>query len=170
MQSRTLDLNVPVTQGRQPECLVFGGGFLITDANAGSVDETDYGGEHLLSRHAGQGELPAHGFAYIGECVDDAGQVFEFSLISDGSISSVVAILFAPASIVADGLQMPGLDRADPHTLPCGRNREGTDALNVSRVFQATTGAIKVSESPAATSPAEAGSLVPQILKSGRCR
>src|SRR6185312_2670655 len=159
----SIDLDMAVVERGDTEGLVFLGGCLVADAHACLIENADYRGQNFFTRHTGKREVLPRGFPDGLQSLDYPRNTIELRLVPDSAIRAVISILLASAEIVPDRLQVPRRAGANPHTLPCRRDRESANAFDLFRGRYMFAPAIEINEAFPAPAPGKSRGAVVNI-------
>ena len=148
-QPGAVDRDVLVLERRQAVGVVGLRVFFIAHANRGALQQTNGGSQHLLSRHAAQRQIVVDPFPDRGEHRPKRCHAAEFRGVAHGPVVRMVAVLFAPASIASDRLQMPTLETTDPNVRPRRRNHKAPNPFQDFCIFDEPVFGIQVTKTAA---------------------
>ena len=127
-------LDVAVAHGGEPERAVLARVLLVADADVRRVEEPDDGGEHALAAQVGPAQVAVDARADPRQHLAEGDGALVLGGVACLAPALVVAVLLAPASVAAGGLDVAVGDRADPDVGPRRRHRDVGDALDLRRL------------------------------------
>ena len=129
MQCRTGDVDMPVSEGRQPETLVFAGISGVADPDETVVQQPDHGRDNTLKVKAAATQIGLHLFTQAGQRVGKRAKRIELGGAAMLSPVGVVSVLLATSFVAPGCLDVTAGVLAYPHIGPGRWNGECADAL-----------------------------------------
>ena len=147
-----LDAGVAVAEGGQPEGAVEPRVGLVADPDQGQFEQADDGGQDLVARQSGSGQVGVAPLADHGQRGREFEHPPELVEIAAAAPVGVIAVLLPAAGVAAGGLDVARRERADPYVGPCRRHGHALDPGQLDAVANALSVGVAIRE--AATGPA----------------
>ena len=140
------DLDMRVPQRRQAERLVLPRVFVVADPDERLLEQLDDRGQDLVLRQSGTPQVGVGAAAHARQRLREADQAVVLRLVADLAPPRVIAILLAAARVAAGGLKMAARVGRDPDVLPCRRNHQRPDAVQLGLVAQHAASGSQIGE------------------------
>ena len=136
-QLGALAADMAAAQRRQAEALVGAGILFVADAHMLGVEQAHDRGEHGVALDLALPEVGLDALAELGQSLAELAAAVIFGGVLPGAIIGVVAILLAPAGVLAGRLDMPVGGLAEPGVDISGGERERIQAVDLGAVGDA---------------------------------
>src|SRR5215469_13112400 len=163
----SLNLGMPIAQGRQAEAAVGLGIFAVAYAKRRQFQKPDNRGEHPLAWETVATQIRVDASPDQRQDAGKHQRLAVFGLVADFAPERMVTILLAPSLVSPGNLDVSEWVRIDPYRRPCRWNHQGLDTLQGFDVAHQCTGGLTIIKARTSFMPRDSRSVVGRVVQLG---
>jgi len=163
----TLNLRMPVAQGRQAEAFVVFGILAIAYAKQCQFQEADNRGEHPLAWETVTTQIRVDPSSYRRQNSGKHQHLAVLRLVANFAPAPVITILLAPSLVSPGNLDVSKRVGADLYRRPCRWNHQGLDALQCFDIAHPRTAGLTIIKARTRLVPRDSGPVVGRVVQPG---